>query len=366
MAKKIWVFRIPEGVACRLFEAGEGTLLGDDILGYDTREVHVSEEDSRLDEIELLNRESKRTCGRNVFGFWELTHAYSKRELELATSFELTVTAVFEPTGADCGTTYDYLNVCPECGCGVTQSSDLRLDLRKVPKTRDIAMTLARSEWIVSQRLAGLLVDGELTGFDLAPVRHKGSYENEPMDFRAVRSGRELVRRAEQAGCAEGTPAFWNWLNRAEQRELSNQMVQEWADMRSERGRRLRTPLPVWYQLVITARPVSTVPPTRYGIDPFDSDPSGQYRCSRLEWDAQNQHVAGCNLLSELYIDGNSYDGSDITCTRQCVGWPARLVRQVGGEHGSGTPHLIVSPRFRKVLIDNKIRGWNTDVAYLV
>ncbi|HET6239997.1 MAG TPA: hypothetical protein VFE41_34310 [Acetobacteraceae bacterium] len=61
------------------------------------------------------------------------------------------------------------------------QVPDLVLDLRKAPKTADIASTIA-GEWIVSQRLAEILLSSGLTGFELRPARHRARYEDDPVD----------------------------------------------------------------------------------------------------------------------------------------------------------------------------------------
>lgn len=363
--REIFEFRVGEKYAGLLFEPDEGVPLGDSILGVTVRKVAIRTDDPRFRRIGEIQDELRRTKGEPFYTGWYLYHYYTKAELRSAEFFHLNITGVFEPSGIDCGTQYDYSESCPECGCPARQTTDLILDLRKAPKTRDIAMTIHHNEWIVSQHLAGLIVNAGLTGFDLAPVRHKGWYEDDAMEFRAVHSGRELLRRAEQAGCPHGTLEFWTWLNRAEQRELSERMKEEWVTMRTERERRRGKPLPVWYQVITTSPCVTTVAPTRFGIDPFDDDPQGDYRCSRLDWDKRGEHIAGCNVLSELFIDRDSYDGRDIVRTREHKGWPTRIAKQAGAEHGEGVPFLLISPRFRQLLIDNGIRGWKTEVSYL-
>lgn len=364
--RELCEFRVEEEFAGLLFAPDEGVRLGDPIVGFTVRKVVLRTDDPRFRRMGDIQNELRRTRNRSFFGYWEFIRHYTQAELAAAELFRLMITAVFEPHGWDCGTKHDHSEICPECGVGVRQASDLILDLRKAPKTRDIAMTIARDEWIVSQRLAGLMVDAGLTGFDLGPVRHKGWYEDDAMDFRAVPAGRELLRRAEEAGCPHDTLEFWTWVNRAEQRALSDQMTREWIAMRTERERRRSKSPPVWYQLIITSKRVSTVPPARFGIDPFDEDVEGEYRCSQLEWDRHGEHIAGASLLSELFIDRDSYDGSDVACTREHVGWPTRIVKLAGGTgHGAGPPFLIISPRFRRLLLEHKIRGWKTEVAYL-
>src|SRR5262249_22702448 len=145
--------------------------------------------------------------------------SYTRAELARARLFQLRINAVFEPAGEQCGTAYDDSTACQHCGAGRRQVSDLILDLRKVPTTKDIARTIA-DEWIVSQRFAQLLLDAEISGFELRPVRHKAHYEDDPISLKNYRSGRQLLAKAEAEGSPHPTWAFWVWLNRPEQRDL--------------------------------------------------------------------------------------------------------------------------------------------------
>lgn len=51
-----------------------------------------------------------------------------------------------------------------------------------------------------------------------------------------------------------------------------------------------------WHQLRLVAPPVYVVSPTTFGIDPFDDDQLGVYRCPL-------GHVAGLNVISEVTIE---------------------------------------------------------------
>jgi hypothetical protein len=251
-----------------------------------------------------------------------------------------------------CGTVYDDSTACPHCGAGRTQVSDLILDLRKAPRNRDLACTIA-DEWIVSQRLAELLVDAEMTGFELRPVRHKERYQDDPIDLTKVPAGRELLRLAEEAGLTPATTnwEFVVWLNRPEQRELADRATEEHAELLELRDRRRPKPVPVWYQLVVTSTPVPTVAPTRFGIDPFDEDPDGLYRCP-------SGHVSGLNLLSELWVSRVAWDGSDVVRTENMVGTRRGLLVPIS--------LLPISPRLWRLLRIEKVKGYKVEVAHFV
>lgn len=344
-------FRVVEEFADRLFAPEEGVRLGDSV-----RKVLIARDDPRFPRIGEMHADLVRTRKRSFFHGWDIQYRYSNAELASAELSHLQITAIFEPEGESCGTQYDYSAACPECGMPRTLVGDLRLDLRKVPKKKDIAATIADDEWIVSQHLAELMVDAKLNGFDLRPVRHKARYEDDPIDPSTVPSGRELLRRAEQAGAPHPTGEFWCWLNRTEQAELLRRMEAEHGERCERRVRRRGKPLPVWHQLVIASRPVPTVPPTRFGVNPFDDDPEGKYCCAL-------GHVSGLNLLSEVSVARDEWDGSDISCTEDLVGMP----RRPGDVHGVRVPSpmLLISPRFRNLLVANKIKGFRTEVAYL-
>lgn len=358
--------RVPEEHAHLLFAADEGKRLGDTV-----RLVVLRTDDPRFPEVGRLDREigiTAQSPPRYFFAGWNLIHQYMRTEIDIAELFHLMITAVFEPAGETCGTVYDESNTCQHvfslekdvghiypgltigpdtCGAGRVQVSDLVLDLRKAPKTRDIARTIA-DEWIVSQRLAELLVDAKLTGFAFRPVRHKARFQDDPVCYAKVPSGRELLRQAAEAGLTEQSWAYYVWLNRPERAELVERASMEHAELLGRRAQRRGKPLPVWYQLVVTSRPLRTVAPTRFGEGLFEEQ--NRYRCP-------HGHVVGLNLLSEVFVDRSDWDGSDIACTKELVG--ARRGVLVPA------PLLLISPRFRRLLVEHRIKGWKVDVGYL-
>jgi len=42
---------------------------------------------------------------------------------------------------------------------------------------------------------------------------------------------------------------------------------------------RRTSPLPRWYQLIVKSKPVKIAQATKTGINPFDEDVAGKYRC---------------------------------------------------------------------------------------
>jgi len=338
-------FRIPEENANQLFAPHEGRRLGDSV-----RLVEVVISDPRFPQIGLFQQQMRASTGEPFFYGWQFHRRYSVNEFESAELFHLDITASFEPAGEECGTRYEDSSACSYCGAGRKQTSDLILDLRKAPKAKDIARTIA-DEWIVSQRFAQLLMDTNMTGFELRPVRHKARYEDDPIDLAKVPSGREILRLAEADGVPHPTWTFWVWLNRPEHAELLQRAIEEQANLRERHDRRRFKPVPVWYQLIVTSAPVPTVVPTRFGIDPFDEDPEGLYRCPL-------GHVSGLNVLSELWVSRAAWDGSDVAQTANLVGTRRGLLMP--------PPMLLISPRLWRLLRTEDIKGYTVEVAYVV
>lgn len=342
--REFWEFRVSEEHAHLLFADDEGKRLGTSV-----RKIIIAVDDPRFPEVRRLQAEF-RTRGETFFTGYSQEYRYTKEEIEKAELFDVWITAAFEPTGEECGTVYDESETCEECGAGRRQVSDLVLDLRKVPKSKQFARTIA-DECIVSQRLAELMVDAKLTGFDLAPVRHKARYQDDLVDFKSVPSGRKLLEQAKSLRLQVDEWEFDVWLNRPEQKELLDKMPAEHAELLAGKARKNWKPPPVWYQLIVTSNPVPIVPPTRTGGGAFDDDPENKYRCPF-------GHVVGLNIFSEVFVARDCWDGSDIVCTSNLVGHRMGLLVP--------SPCLLISPRFRRLLRENKIRGYKTDVAYMV
>lgn len=227
--------------------------------------------------------------GDGTFIFsWMPHRKYTPKELTAAKLFQLQITALFEPEGTVCGTDYDESAVCPHCGAGRRLVGKLILDLGKVPKGKDFAQSIARDEWIVSERLVSLIREHGMTGASFEPVKS---------------------------------------------------------------AKKRRAGSPVWYRLTVTAPPIEVRAPTRFGIDPFDADDEGRYRCPL-------GHTVGLNILSELSIGRGSWGGADIAVTRQYVGSRQGVLVP--------SPLIVISPRLRQLLIEHDIKGFKTEVAYLV
>jgi hypothetical protein len=340
--REVFEFRVDEDFVNRLFREDEGEHLGS------VRKVFISRDDERFFKIGELQKE---VCNATKFAFfysWDIYRHYTKPELDSAEAFHLKYVHTFEPCGEECGTLYDESTSCPVCGAGAMQTTDLRLDLRKAPRSNEFARTIA-GEIIVSQRLAELMVTADLKGFEFRRVRHKARYEDDPLELSELPSGRAILLNAEAADVELATGAFYVWLNRAENAPLFEQARQEHAAFKRRSAQAKAKPAPVWHQLVPTAF-VDVTPPTRTGVDPFDEDEKGEYRCPHGD-------TLGLNLLSELTISAPSGIEWDVAATRQYFGLRSGVLRP--------EQRLLVSPRLRRLIEDNDVKGYKIEVAHM-
>ncbi len=231
----------------------------------------------------------------------------------------------------------------PRLRRGKQQLGPLRLDLRKVPKGKDIARTIAH-EWIVSQRLGELMIDHGLTGVELRRVVHKYYFFDAPVYLDRTPTAANLPRPKRRASSSARRNTTFGSISRRISRCGSKQGI--CSALKEEKALKRGKPMPVWYQLVPSTQPVEAMPLTKTGIDPFDEDVKNEYRCPRGD-------LIGLNLLSEVYVDRGSYDGSDVAITRQFVGKANSWLL---------SPVLLISQRFRQLLEAEKIKGYTLEV----
>lgn len=301
--REICEFRVVEEFASKLFAPNEGKRLGDTV-----RKIELATDDPRFEKMGELQRETKATADRSFFHGWILQRRYSRAELAAAACFQLRVTTTFEPAGEERGTKYDESAACPHvfapemrmevsghwttipattCGVGAKQVSDLFLAWKRIPKNKDFSRTIA-GEIVVSARLVQLFCQYGITGAEFQAIRQSPASSAESKD---------------------------------------------------------------WFQLTVKSAEAEILPPTRAGIDPFDDDAKGKYRCPL-------GHVIGLNLLSEMSVKSATRGHSDIVCTRQFCGARRGLLRP--------ERIILVSPKVWRLLESEKLKGYELEIAHLV
>lgn len=248
------------------------------------RLVKVPTDDPRLCKVPMLRELIRAECGRAFFHGWELKREYSAGETRAASLFRLRVTSTFEPAGEECGTEYDESTACPRCGAGARQISPLFVDVNRIPRGKDISRTIS-GEIVVSRRVKELFERHQITGANLVSVRSNPSSSAESSD---------------------------------------------------------------WFQLIVEDCSAEVIAPTRVGIDPFDPDASGEYRCPLGD-------LIGLNLLSEVTVASGSRR-YDVFCTHQFVGVRRGLLRP--------ERIVLISPRVWRIIKAEKLSGTEAEVAH--
>ncbi len=162
-------FRVPESYAREFLPVNFGKNITDSV-----RKIRVPVESEIYQKIGELYELIENRDQKSFFFGWQIQYVYSQKELESAELFLLKIAKTFEPAGLECGTVYDNQNICNICGSGIQQLSELTLDLNEVPRNVDIARTIS-NEIIISEELAALFAENNVTGCELKPVHHKST-----------------------------------------------------------------------------------------------------------------------------------------------------------------------------------------------
>jgi hypothetical protein len=289
--KEVYEFRVREKHASRLFALNEGKKLGWTKLFGDkfvtVRKVELSVDNPKFKRVGELDALLKKEPDDFFFSSWNIRRSYTADELENAKLLLLHHIPTFEPAGEERGTRYDDSSACEHCKAGARQVTPLFLDWKRIPKGKDVVRTIA-GEIVVSARLVKLFAKYSITGAEFQSIR-----------------------------CYPASSA--------ESKE--------------------------WFQLIAKSCSVEVMPKTRTGVNPFDEDKAGEYRC-------RTGDLIGLARLSEVWINRSSYTGFDIVASRQFIGTRSGLLRP--------ERLLFISPKLRRIIEDQKITGFKLEVTHLL
>lgn len=289
--QEIYEFRVQEKHASRLFAPNEGKKLGWTKQFGDefvtVRKVELTADDPKFKRVGELNDLIKKEPFGFFFAGWDIHRRYTEDEFEKAELFLLHHISTFEPPGENCGTKYDESSACKHCKAGAQQTTPLFLDWKRIPKGKDIARTIA-GEIVVSSRLVELFEKRSITGAEFKPIRHSPATSAESKD---------------------------------------------------------------WFQLLVKSCGAEVSPKTRTGVNPFDEDQAGEYRCLKGD-------LIGLARLSEVWINRSSYNGYDIVASRQFIGTRGGLLRP--------ERLLLISPKLRRIIEEQKVKGCKLEIAHFV
>lgn len=301
-------FRVNEDFASKLFDDNEGEKLGI------VRKILISTSDPRFMEIGKLQKIIQNTTNFSFFYGWNIRRIYSKQEMEMASIFLLFTTALFEPAGEECGTEYDESFACPKCGSGAKQVTDLFLDLRRIPKKKDVAVTIA-GEIVFSHRLVDLFLKYKIEGAEFLPVRQKNDPSSESKEWF------QLSVKSMDAEITSPTIIRSTLFDDDKDQSQTNEPKK-----------------------IVVGNYVQV-------LHPLDSE-----RCPTGD-------LLGLNLISEVSLKRDSYNGADIFASKQFVGTRRGLIRP--------RRLIFISQKLWRVLEEERlkgerIKGVSFEVAHLV
>ncbi|HYO56599.1 hypothetical protein [Archangium sp.] len=166
--REILELRTSEEEAALYVPAGVGETLP---LGH-VRRLRLDVNDPLVEKLRAIELEY-RAQGTTLFSMCVVERHYTPRELRASEYVKVEFWPFFRPTGVECGTIYDESAACPHCGSGARQVNELHLELRRIPKSRDLAITQG-GEYVISFRLAEVLRQHRVTGYELRPIVSRG------------------------------------------------------------------------------------------------------------------------------------------------------------------------------------------------
>lgn len=279
--KEIVTARFWTEFASQIFNPSEGRDLGT----ASVREYVLDMTDPRVPKIATLDVATRMIRGAGIITGWRIKREYTPDEMNRATLFRLTGLPRFEPAGEECGTEYDEATACGFCGAGRALAGPLRLHASRMPRNKDVALTIA-GELVVSERFCDFLTRHDAKGFQV----------------QSIFNGRK------------------------------------------------DTEILGWKHLVFQGEYAEVIPPTKTGIDPFDYDAEGTYRCPEGD-------TLGLNLISELTVAGATLPESDFIATKQFFGQKMGLLRP--------ERQLLVRPAVYMAMKDSHLRGFKFEIAHV-
>lgn len=255
-------------------------------LGTSVRKVVVRTDDPKYRRVGELQNFLNSTEEKPFFYGWKFHRVFDKSELATAERFHVEFLKYFEPAGEENGTRYDEDSGCPACGSGAKQIGALVLPARRLPKSVDFASTIG-GEKVASARAKRIFERERISGVEFGPIVSPGKVDDQ------------------NGG---------------------------------------------WFQLTIKSATVSVVPPTLFGIGPFDMDDEGMYRCPAGD-------KLGLNRLSVVTIERATQGKTDFISSAGYVGVRRGLLRP--------ERLIFVSQKVRQLIESERLRGLSLEVAQL-
>lgn len=278
--------------------------------------------------------ERERSFGRSVY--FQVLHriTYDSNEIEASKWFHV-IPWTLGYCGETCGTVYDESSSCSICGSGRTRAGPLAIDLKNLPRSRELFANLS-GELMVAARLAEELGENGFTGFTLGPVVHSPQLERFGPWLKKVPSGRLLLAL--------------RIARHSQDRSGSLDDLEEAAEHEYYELLRGLEPTSDWFELLIEGDAARLGPETQAGIDEFRQDEKGEYRCPL-------GHTLGLNLLGEIHVVKSSIPNTDLFRCEPRFGWRLGVKR----------PHapIVASKRAWEYLVTRCVSGFRWEIVHV-
>jgi hypothetical protein len=265
------------------------------------RVIYLPREDQRFQRIGELNKEVSKNEDPGFCYSSEAIYKYTKEEIEKARLFAFKAKNRFEPTGDECGTTYLEETACPICGANEKRKGKLILKASSIPN-KDITATIA-GEYVFSEKLVDACKKHKIKGISFVPVdlNGKGSRKFFEMQYQ------------KRLHLSEKTVAGVNPWDFSEYEEYEGGFIK--------------------------------------GANYYDPPSTEIYNCPM-------GHLIGLNLLGEPYIRKARNIGNwDLFETYEKFGVKRGLLRP--------EPLFICSPKFKKMVEEEKLTGFKFNIAQI-
>lgn len=275
-------------------------------IGTSVKIVELSKDDPRYFQIPIIEKEVMEKYNRGFYYGWEFKRSYTKNELTQAKLLHMKINTTFEPCGEEYGTLYDETVACKFCGANRKQTSPLFLKKASIPK-KDIARTIA-GEVIVSEKFAAVVNQEKLKGILLEPVicnKLKSNY------FQLSSSECIDLSSKTETGCGP-FDSFENSCN-------------------IESDKSVELNIPGGYHIM------------------FEQE---VYKCPKGD-------TVGLNLLSEPFVLNSSIVyNCDFMESKQKIGVKRGLLRPES--------LYFCSQKFKKMVVENRLTGFDFEIARIV
>lgn len=306
-------------------------------ISSDISKIRVPVGSSSYELIKTAELKFWQKSGKSLFSSLYSKRKFSKKELNDSALIFIEPIEIFYPSGVDCGTIY--AGGCEFCSLGRDVVGSLKLDTRSIPKSVDIACSVATDEIVVSERFFELLSAKSISGIDLHAIEGVNR-PSEDTSLSKTIGGRKLLEKARSAGIFPGSAEFIAFINEDKNAELFDFSLAQSYHARKKTNQKHVTEK--WYRLEVLQSLIEISSTNTFGDSPFGPLRSSFNVCPL-------GHVLGIRQFGKIAIAQNETSLREIQ----------NSTKAVGRKLGIAVPHRLqfVSQAFYQTLLEWNIKG---------